>query len=65
MKNGSKRKAWTALPVRELKTMARKKTPAGRIAKKSETDRRSNATKSVQHGIIARFALTNEELRIV
>jgi hypothetical protein len=34
MKNGSKRQAWTSVQVRELKTMARKKTPAGRIAKK-------------------------------
>jgi hypothetical protein len=34
MKNGSKkRRAWTAVQVRELKTMARKKTPAGKIAK--------------------------------
>ena len=29
MKNGSKRKAWTSVQVRELKTLARKKTPAG------------------------------------
>jgi hypothetical protein len=34
MKNGSKRRAWTSVQVRELKTMARKKTRAGRIAKK-------------------------------
>ena len=34
MKNGSKRRAWTSVQVRDLKTMARKKTPAGRIAKK-------------------------------
>jgi hypothetical protein len=29
-----KRRAWTSGEVRELKTMARKKTTAGRIAKK-------------------------------
>ena len=34
MKNGSKKKrAWTADHVRELKSLARKKTPAGKIAK--------------------------------
>jgi hypothetical protein len=34
MKNGSKKKrAWTADQVRELKSLARKKTPAGTIAK--------------------------------
>jgi hypothetical protein len=58
MKNGSKRKAWTAVQVRELKTMARKKTPRWPNCQEVETDRGSNATKSVQHGIIARLALT-------
>ena len=34
MKNGSKQKrAWTAVQVRELKALARKKTPAKKIAK--------------------------------
>jgi len=34
MKNGSKkRRAWTAVQVRELKALARKKTPARIIAK--------------------------------
>ena len=33
MKNG-KRRAWTSVQIRELKTMAKKKTPAARIAKK-------------------------------
>jgi hypothetical protein len=34
MKNGSKkRRAWTTDHVRELKSLARKKTPAGKIAK--------------------------------
>ncbi len=34
MKNGSKkRRAWTSAQVRELKMLARKKTPARRIAK--------------------------------
>jgi len=34
MKNGSKkRRAWTSAQVRELKTLARRKTPARAIAK--------------------------------
>jgi hypothetical protein len=34
MTNGSKKKrAWTAVQVRELKALARKKTPAKKIAK--------------------------------
>lgn len=33
MKNGTKRRAWTAENVRTLKTMAKKKTRAERIAK--------------------------------
>jgi hypothetical protein len=33
-KRAKKRRAWTAAEVRELKTMAKKKTAAGRIAKK-------------------------------
>jgi hypothetical protein len=33
-KRAKKRRAWTSGEVRELKTMARKKSPAGRIAKR-------------------------------
>jgi hypothetical protein len=33
-KKSKKRRAWTSSEVRELKTLARKKTPAGRIAKR-------------------------------
>jgi hypothetical protein len=34
MKNGSRKKrAWTSVQVRELKSFARKKVPASRIAK--------------------------------
>ena len=32
-KRSKKRRAWTSGEVRELKTMARKKTPASKIAK--------------------------------
>ncbi len=34
MKNGKKRRAWTSVQIRELKSMARRKAPAGKIAKK-------------------------------
>ena len=33
-KRKKKRRAWTSAEVRELKAMARKKTPAGQIARK-------------------------------
>lgn len=33
-KRAKKRRAWTAAEVRELKAMAKKKTTAGKIAKK-------------------------------
>jgi hypothetical protein len=33
MKNGTKRRAWTTESVRTLKAMAKKKTPAEKIAK--------------------------------
>ncbi len=32
-KRASKRRAWTTAHVRELKSLARKKTPAGKIAR--------------------------------
>jgi hypothetical protein len=32
-KNGSKKRAWTSLQVSELKSLAKKKTPAKKIAK--------------------------------
>jgi hypothetical protein len=33
MKKGTKRRVWTSVQVGELKVLARKKTPAGKIAK--------------------------------
>jgi hypothetical protein len=33
MKNGKKRRSWTTTDVRELKTLARRKAPAKKIAK--------------------------------
>ena len=32
-KKGSKRREWTKIDIRELKTLARGKTPAGKIAR--------------------------------
>jgi hypothetical protein len=61
MKNGSKRRAWTSAEVRELKTMARRKTPAGRIGRKLK--RTEGAPKSVQYGIVTRLALTTRSLK--
>jgi hypothetical protein len=42
-KRKKRRRAWTSGEVRELKTMARKKTPAARIAK--ELKRTEGATR--------------------
>jgi hypothetical protein len=33
MKNGKKRRTWTSMDVRDLKSKARKKTPVKKIAK--------------------------------
>ena len=51
MKNGSKRKAWTSVQVRELKTLARKKTPAGRIAKKLKRTEGATRQKAFSLGL--------------
>ena len=51
MKNGSKRRAWTSVQVRELKTMARKKTPAGRIAKKLKRTEGATRQKAFSMGL--------------
>jgi hypothetical protein len=51
MKNESKRRAWTSVQVRELKTMARKKTPAGRIAKKLKRTEGATRQKAFSLGL--------------
>jgi hypothetical protein len=51
MKNGSKRRAWTSAQVRDLKTMARKKTPAGRIAKKLRRTEGATRQKAFSMGL--------------
>jgi hypothetical protein len=50
-KRTKKRRAWTAGEVRELKTMARKKTPAGRIAKKLRRSEGATRQKAFSIGL--------------
>ena len=51
MKNGTKRRAWTSVQVRELKSMARKKTPAARIAKKLKRSLGATRQKAFSMGL--------------
>jgi hypothetical protein len=51
MKNGKKRRAWSSVEVRELKTLARKKTPAGRIAKKLKRSEGATRQKAFSMGL--------------
>jgi hypothetical protein len=51
MKNGTKRRAWTSVQVRELKTMAKKKTPAVRIAKKLKRSEGATRQKAFSMGL--------------
>jgi hypothetical protein len=50
-KRSKKRRAWTAGEVRELKTMARKKTPAGAIAKKLRRSEGATRQKAFSIGL--------------
>jgi hypothetical protein len=50
-KRAKKRRAWTASEVRELKAMARKKTPAGRIAKKLKRSEGATRQKAFSIGL--------------
>jgi len=51
MKNGRKRRAWTSVQVRELKSMARKKAPASRIAKKLKRTEGATRQKAFSIGL--------------
>jgi hypothetical protein len=51
MKNGSKKRAWTSVRVRELKTLARKKTPAGKIAKQLKRSEGATRQKAFSIGL--------------
>jgi hypothetical protein len=50
-KKAKKRRAWAASEVRELKAMARKKTPAGRIAKKLKRSEGATRQKAFSIGL--------------
>ena len=51
MSNGKKRRAWTSVQVRELKSLARKKTPASRIAKKLKRSEGATRQKAFSMGL--------------
>jgi hypothetical protein len=51
MKNGRKRRAWTSVQVRDLKSLARKKTPAARIAKKLKRSEGATRQKAFSMGL--------------
>jgi hypothetical protein len=55
-KKATKRRSWTSTDVRTLKTLARKKTHAARIAKRFEADSWSHETKSIQFRRFTRLA---------
>ena len=50
-KKSKKRRAWTATEVRELKTMAKKKTAAGKIAKKLKRTEGATRQKAFSIGL--------------
>ena len=51
-----KRRSWTAADVRELKSAARKKTPAGRIAKTLKRTEGATRQKAFSLGVSLDFA---------
>ena len=50
-KRAKKRRAWTSSEVRELKSMARKKTTAGKIAKKLKRTEGATRQKAFSIGL--------------
>jgi len=51
VKKASKRREWTSVQVRELKSLAKKKTPAGRIAKKLKRSEGATRQKAFSIGL--------------
>ena len=51
MKNGKKRRAWTSVQVRELKSLAKKKTPARKIAKSLKRTEGATRQKAFSMGL--------------
>ena len=52
MKNGKRRRSWTTADVRTLKTLARKKTNAGKIAKKLKRTEGATRQKAFSIGVL-------------
>jgi hypothetical protein len=50
-KRTKKRRAWTSVEVRELKTMAKRKTPASKIAKKLKRTEGATRQKAFSIGL--------------
>ena len=55
-KKNSKRREWTKTDIRELKTLARGKTPAGKIAQGTQEDRGSNSSEGFCPGSVLGFS---------
>jgi hypothetical protein len=51
VKKVSKKRAWTSVQIRELKTLARKKTPAGRIARRLKRSEGATRQKAFSMGL--------------
>jgi hypothetical protein len=51
MKNGKRRRSWTTADVQTLKTLARKKTNAGKIAKKLKRTEGATRQKAFSIGV--------------
>jgi hypothetical protein len=51
MAKRTKRRAWTSVEVRELKTMAKRKTPASKIAKKLKRTEGATRQKAFSIGL--------------
>jgi hypothetical protein len=51
VRNGSKRRSWTAGEERTLKSLARKKTPAGKVAKKLKRTEGATRQKAFSLGL--------------
>jgi hypothetical protein len=51
MKNGKKRRAWTSVQVRELKTLARRKVGAKKIAKRLKRTEGATRQKAFSLGL--------------
>jgi hypothetical protein len=51
MKNGTKKRAWTSVQVRDLKSLARKKTPAATIARRLKRSEGATRQKAFSIGV--------------